>query len=334
MINKKIGIKLFITSLAMGVSLTACGYDDSVVSATTAAYQQGVYTQQIQTVGPSYNPCTCQLQAAQQSTTGTTTTATPSTTTSTATTSTTTPTTSTITPAKTETVSSTPAKTTTSTATTTKTTTTATDPASKGRLILDKMLANISTPNAFQAVVDKYEKSLTDGKVVQQSFNVYARKPGQMKLEVTYHTNASTIGAKISFTEGTGKAMVRPGGALSFITKEFAQNDDNLISPNGYTPEQVDFFNMVKRLSSKNYKAELTGKTNLNGSDVYLLKVTSTATNEFDSRIKYEIMGFDPKTFDVKLWETYADSSTDAFMRITIKSFTPLSSLPDDTFKV
>jgi hypothetical protein len=204
----------------------------------------------------------------------------------------------------------------------------------KGRKILDKVLSTITTPNALEAEVDKWEKGLKDSRVVQQTFKVYNEKPGKVKIDVLYHTKASSIGAKLSFNVGTGKAVIRPGGALSFITKEMDQTDDNLTTPNGFTPEQIDFFYMTKRLGSSSYNAELIGKTTLNGSEIYLLKITKNGTNELLADINHEILGFDPKTFEVKLWELYAGNSNDAFFRINIKSFKALSDLPDDTFKV
>ncbi len=206
---------------------------------------------------------------------------------------------------------------------------------SKGRQVLDKLMLIISSANALETKLDKYEKNLKDGSSIQQSLTVWSKKPGSVKLEVTAHSkNSSSVGAKVSYKSGTGRATVRPGGALSFITKEMDQTDSNITSPNEYTPEQVDFFSMVKRLSGQEYKADITGKTTINGAEVYLLKVTTASTNSFDARITHEVIGFDPKTFEVKLWEAYTSESEDAYFRITIKSFKVLSDLPDSTFKV
>jgi outer membrane lipoprotein-sorting protein len=211
---------------------------------------------------------------------------------------------------------------------------TANDAKVKGRKILDKVLATITTPNALEVEVEKWEKGLKEDRTVEQRVKVQDKKPGKVKMEILYHTKASSIGAKITFNTSTGKATIRPGGALSFITKEMDQTDSNLTSPNGFTPEQIDFFYISKRLGDPSYNAELIGKTTLNGSEIYLLKITKNGTNELLADIDHEIMGFDLKTFEVKSWELYTAKSNDAFMRVIIKSFKALTDLPDSTFKV
>ena len=104
----------------------------------------------------------------------------------------------------------------------------------KGRKALDKVLAFISNTNAYEALVEKTEKSLIISKTTTQKLKVISKKPGQVKFDVLEHTNSSTVGAKLSYTRGTGKATIRPGGALKFITKEFPQTDSNITSPNEY----------------------------------------------------------------------------------------------------
>lgn len=334
MISTKKAVKLIIASVISGFSLTACGgYNDSV-NTVPMVYYDNMYASnanqqyQQQAANPCC-PCTCQQQNGTSSTvtnnqTNTVTTPAQTTTTPPATSTGTTPIIKPATPAATETVKP-PAA----------TTPVVEDAATKGRKILDKVMGRISAANALEAEIDKYEKNLKDGSSIQQGLKFWAKKPGSVKLEITSHSaKASNVGAKVTYVVGTGKATVRPGGALSFITKEMDQNDSNITSPNDYTPEQVDFFSMVKRLSSTAYKAELTGKTNINGVDVYLLTVTTSGTNGFDSRITKETIGFDPKTFDVKLWEAYTADSAEAYFRINIKSLKILSDLPDSTFKV
>ncbi|GIW21383.1 MAG: hypothetical protein KatS3mg068_0390 [Candidatus Sericytochromatia bacterium] len=138
--------------------------------------------------------------------------------------------------------------------------------ASKGRKALDKVMEYISVAKTIESEVDKFEKSINDpSKTTQQTLKVYTRKSPQqqVKLEIISHSKPSNVGAKVLYTSGSGKALVRPGGALSFITKEFAQNDDAITSPNNYTPESCDFFSMVKRLSNPDYSAEITGKATM-----------------------------------------------------------------------
>lgn len=204
------------------------------------------------------------------------------------------------------------------------------------RTIVVKTLDKIKQANAFVTEIDKYERGISDpSKSVTQTLKISGEKPGSVKIEVLAHTKSSSVGAKVSYVRGTGKATVRPGGALSFVTKELDQTDENIISANNYTPEQADFFSMSQRLSDSSYKAELQGKTTISGVEVFLVKLTkSTGTNELDSRIKHEIFGVDPKTMEVKLWEAYDNSSNDPYLKVTIKYFNIMSDLPDSTFKV
>lgn len=330
MLNTKKALNLLITAIIGGFSLTACGTTDPYANAVPYVYYEDKYptntnnqtdeitalNKKLDTIIEAINQMSSTSPQTKNTGTVTTPVITPDkTSTNTATTETKKPTTTT-TP-----VVTTPAK--------------VEDAATKARKILDKVMEKISTAQAFKTTIDKYERSLKDGSAIQQGITIYGRKPGSVKLEITAHsTKPSNVGAKVTYVVGTGKATVRPGGALSFITKEMDQTDSNIISPNDYTPEHVDFFSMVKRLSNQDYKAELSGKTNINGTEVYLLKITKTGTNEFDSKVTKETIGFDPKTFDVKLWEAYTSDGSDAFFRVTIKTFEALSTLPDSTFKV
>lgn len=334
MSSAKKALNSIIISLIGGLSLTACGTTDPNANAVPYVYYDNMYatpTDQTTEINNLNKKLDTIIEAINQIS--------PSTSTQSQNTGTIKPTTNTtpvITPDKT---SSNTATTETKKPTTTTPTTTTTpkveDAATKGRQILDKVMEKISKAPAFKSDLDKYEKNLKDGSSIQQGITIYGRKPGSIKLEITSHsTKPNNVGAKVTYVVGTGKATVRPGGALSFIKKEMDQTDSNITSPNEYTPEQVDFFSMVKRLSSQDYKAEISGKTTINGSEVYLLKVTKNGTNDFDSRITKETIGFDPKTFDVKLWEAYTDASPDAYFRITIKSFQVLQTLPDSTFTV
>lgn len=207
-------------------------------------------------------------------------------------------------------------------------------PAEKGRKALDKVLAYLVSGNAFQATIQKYEKNLSSGKEQTQKIKALGKKPNKVFFEVLEHSTSSVVGARVSFVRGSGKAMVRPGGALKFITKELNITDSNITTPNNYSPEQVDFFGLNERLSKPSYKAEISGKTTLNGKDVYLLKVSSTTTNELDSKISYEIIGFDPSSFQPLLWEAYTDASSNAYMRTVIESFSVLNDLADSSFNV
>lgn len=312
MVVKRSLLGLLIINSITVFSLTSCGngYYDNYPEAT---YYQTVSTQSVQnfpSASPSVCSCTC------PNTTPTPTTAVGKT------------------KKKPKTTTSTSPNPTTSSGTPKPTSSSSTDtPAEKGRKALDKTLAYLVSGNAFQATIQKYEKNLSSGKEQTQKIKALGKKPNKVFFEVLEHSSSSVVGAKVSFVRGSGKAMVRPGGALKFITKELNITDSNITTPNNYSPEQVDFFGLNERLSKSSYKAEISGKTTLDGKDVYLLKVTSS-NNDLDSKISYEIIGFDPTTFQPLLWEAYTDASPNAYMRTVIQSFTILNDIPDSSFNV
>lgn len=344
--NKKGFIYSAIISV-LAFNLTACGNTPTYLQTPPPAYyyqnsNYNAYTMSTPnyTSYPNYAPqgtnnqcCCC---CPQDGTSTTTSTATIETKSSTKNSTTSGSTKTSTTPSKTNTnsgttVSNGTTKDTTKTETKTDTTTTV-----DARTIVTKVLDKIKQANAFVTEIEKYERNMTDSsKFVNQTLKISSKKPGSVKIEVLQHTKASSVGAKVSYVRGTGKATVRPGGALSFITKELDQTDENIISANNYTPEQSDFFTMSERLSDLSYKAELQGKTNINGTDVILVKLVKTgSTNQLDSRITYEVFGVDTKTMEVRLWEAYSSNATDPYLKVTIKYFTIMSDLPDSTFKV
>jgi outer membrane lipoprotein-sorting protein len=218
----------------------------------------------------------------------------------------------------------------------TTTDTNASDAKVKGRKILDALMAKIHKSNAFEVVVDKSEKVLSTGQIVTSGIHLWAKNPNLVKLEMTAHsTKASSVGTKLTYTSNTGKVKVRPAGILSIVTTELAMDDDRIVSPNGYTPDETDIFGLVSRLSQPVYEAELEGKTTLNGSEIYLLKVTrSSGKNELDERIIYEHIGFDANTYIVKLWETFNENGKDPYMRYNLKTFNLLDSISDKTMSL
>lgn len=198
---------------------------------------------------------------------------------------------------------------------------------------LQKVLKLLSDAPYAQATIDKTEKSFADGHVSSGKLMMYVKKPNLVKIDVLT-SSAGGAGSKVLYTSDQGdKVKIRPGGALGFVVTELSKHDDRVDSTNRYTLDQLDLFGIVKRLGS-GYQAELVGKTQLNGSEIHVLKLTSSAANSLDSRITYEYIGFDPSTYKLALWETYSADSQDPFMRIVISKLEISDNLPDSTFKL
>ena len=198
---------------------------------------------------------------------------------------------------------------------------------------LKKLLQEISSKPFVEASVEKTEKSLKDGHVTQGKMNMYTKSPNLVKVDVTFASTGAT-GAKVLYNSGEGaKAKIRPGGSLSFITTELAKSDDRLTSTNDYKLDDIDLFGLVRRLSS-GYTAELVGKTQVNGAELYILKIKCSGTNSLDSRIDYEYLGYEADTHKLRLWEVYTADSKEPYFRMSLSKLEYPASIPDSTFKV
>lgn len=203
----------------------------------------------------------------------------------------------------------------------------------KGRKIMDSVIEKINNAGAIQADVDKVEKDLNSSSTNSYSLKFYARKTKEVKIEVVEGKNKGT---KLLYTSGdSGKVKVRPAGLLSVVTTDLAKTDDRIANINGYILDETDFFGMTKRFAIKDYEGEVVGSSQVNGSNVYVLKVTNPKGNTLDNRIKFEYIYFEPDSFNIRAWEAYSSASdTDPYFKLTLKTYQILDSLDDSVFKL
>ena len=207
----------------------------------------------------------------------------------------------------------------------------------KGRKIMDLIISKINKSTVIEAEVDKYERFLKDGSSSTFNLKLISRKSDSLvKIDVVNASNPSNVGIKLRYTSGdrSGKVKVRPSGALSLVTTELAKSDDRIVSFNGYLLDDTDFFGMAKRFAEPEYEAEVSGISKMEGTEIYILKITNKNQNSLDSQIKYEHIGFDPKTYAIRLWEAFDGKSKDAFYRLQLKTLNFLDSVPDNKFNV
>jgi hypothetical protein len=205
-------------------------------------------------------------------------------------------------------------------------------PKEKGRKIMNSVIDRINNAGAIEADVDKSEKDLKGGTTNAYTLKFYARKTKEVKIEVVAGKN---VGTKLMYTSGdNGKVKVRPAGLLSVVTTDLDKTDDRIANINGYPLDETDFFGMTKRFTNTDYEAEVIGSSKVNGEDVYVLKIINSKGNTLDSRIKFEYIYFEPSTFNIRGWEAYADSETEPYFKLTLKTFKLLDSLADSIFKV
>lgn len=174
MLVKKNLVALIIINTITVFSLTSCGngYYDNYPEATYYQYILSQSAKSPPSISPSACSCTCPIPTS----------------------------TSTITK-----VSSSPTAITSPslTATPTATTDITTD---KGRKALDKVLAYLVSGNAFETILEKYERNLVTNKEQNQKLKLIGKKPNRVKIEVLENpVSSSTVGAKVSFLEEVEK---------------------------------------------------------------------------------------------------------------------------------
>lgn len=214
-----------------------------------------------------------------------------------------------------------------------KETTTQTSTSDTASKLMEKILGNIRGAKYIEALVNKSEKKLATGEVTENELKLFAKSNGLTKIDVIFSSKTST-GTKLLYTHGEQKVKIRPNGALSLITTSLDMNDERLVSSNGWPLNQTDFFGMADRLGSASYKSEVVGKSTIDNSEVFIIKLSKkSGDNEMDSRIKYEQIYFDTKTYIVKLWEAYNDEK-DPFFKINVKEMKFHESLDENNFKL
>jgi hypothetical protein len=195
--------------------------------------------------------------------------------------------------------------------------------ATDAKAMAAKVIGQMADAPGYDAIVVKEERPKAGGNYIYNNkLRIIGQKDGRVKLDVTQHYKPSNVGVKLGWQLNSGTVTVRPAGALSFLTKDFPATDKQIISPNGYRPDAAELYAIAKRMGDPSYSFELVGKSTVNGTEVRILKVTTTSTNPVDPDIQFEYLGFDPTTNEVKLWEFYGGPDlTTPIHRVTLESF-------------
>jgi hypothetical protein len=206
---------------------------------------------------------------------------------------------------------------------------------SKGRKILDKIVSTFNSANGIEMTYDKFEKNPATGKTRDTGTHLWAKNPDTILFELTRNPeDTGKVGTKIKYNVNDTKAKARATGIASITTVSLDFTDDRIVSPNGYLLNQADILSLMKRLKNPAYNGELIGKSTVNGSEVYMLKVTNKETNSMDSKIVYENIGFNPKDFTLRLWEAFSKDSDKPFLRVSVNKIQLLSSITEDQLKL
>jgi hypothetical protein len=198
---------------------------------------------------------------------------------------------------------------------------------------LKNALAGISTNQSWNTVTDI--KKVGGTTTTTKSLTRF-QSPGAYRIEVLDSSNSAKIGNRAVFTYGDKQAKVKAGGVLGIITLTLPMSDSKLLSANGWQLNQFVVKGLLDRLAGGGYKATLTGKTTVSGTDLQVVKVTSEQ-NSLDADIAYELIGYDSE-MRVRLWAVYGKPSLglakDLMYQMVTEKIEDNISLPADTFKL
>ncbi len=206
---------------------------------------------------------------------------------------------------------------------------------SQGRKLLDKVVSTFKAANGIDMVYDKYEKNPTSGKVRDTGTHLWAKNPDTILIELTRNPDdKGKEGTKIKYNVNETKAKVRSTGIASLATLTLELTDERLVSPNGYLLNQADILSLIKRVESSSYTADLTGKTTLNGTEIFILKVKAKSSNSMDSKIDYENIGFNSKDFTIRLWEVFTKGDEKPFIKVSVNKIDYLDTITESQLKL
>lgn len=204
------------------------------------------------------------------------------------------------------------------------------DAAAKGKAELLAVMNKIQSSPYVTLTAEKNEKNLKTGKVSFNKIKMSSRQPNLVRIDIIQSSSGSD-GVSALYTSGVGNTIQIK---KLFIKLDLSKTDDRVVSNNGYTGDKIDLFGVSSRMAN-GYDAQLVGTTQLNGTKLNVLKVTTKGTNSLDDRVGYEYLGYEPDTHAIRLWEAYDKSGgKDPFFRMALTEISFPSSMPDSTFKL
>ncbi|HEY9841805.1 MAG: hypothetical protein ACAI44_02445 [Candidatus Sericytochromatia bacterium] len=204
------------------------------------------------------------------------------------------------------------------------------DAKTKGHDELMAVMNKIRQAPFVVLTAEKHEKNLTSGKVTYNKVRMTSRQPNLVKVEILKSSSGSD-GVTALYTSGVGNIIKVK---KFFIKLDLPKNDERVTSNNGYTADVIDLFGVSKRMSA-GYEAELVGTTQLNGTTLNVLKVSTSGSNTLDARIGYEYLGYEPETHAIRLWEAYdKNGSKDPYYRMVLNEISYPASVPESVFNL
>ena len=185
--------------------------------------------------------------------------------------------------------------------------------------ILAKMAEVDKATKVFQATFSNYSKGYyKEGKKTEaiHEETITARmtfeKPLKVFLDVIDSPKDIAIGSKLLYTGGDN-VKVRAAGILGLIPVSFSINDPMFSDTRNH--KILATVDGLKRIIKDDTKAEIIGMSEINGREVYLIKID--AKEKLDPQITHEIMGVDSQTFVVLLNEMYVNDELVSQYKVT-----------------
>ncbi len=197
--------------------------------------------------------------------------------------------------------------------------------------IFSKMLETDNSIRVFQATFTNYSKGYyKEGKKTNSiheatiKAKMTFKKPLNVLLDVISSPKEIAVGSRLLYTGGD-KVKVKAAGILGLITVSFSINDPMFSDTRNH--KILATIDGLRRVIQDDTKAEIIGMSEINGREVYLIKID--AKEKLDSQITHEVMGVDSQTFIVLLNEMYVnDELVSQYMVSDIKTNIDL----DDNF--
>lgn len=200
--------------------------------------------------------------------------------------------------------------------------------------IISKTIESDKKNKIFQAIFSVYSKGYYKDGIKLNRINeetvtakMTYQKPNNALIEVIDNPKEMAKGATLLYN-GSDKVKVKAAGILGLIPINFSINDP--MFKNARNHKILDALEGLDRLFKETNKIEVLGVSELNGKQMYMLKII--ADKKPDNEITHEVIGIDVETFIVLLNEMYIND--DLVSQYIVKDINTNIELPENFFDI
>lgn len=201
--------------------------------------------------------------------------------------------------------------------------------------ILLKTKQKYSVLNNYSGTLEMFSKrndeTQKDSQEITTSKSQYVfQAPRSQMFKVIEHSNKKMIGSKMIW-KGETTAQVKSSGILGLLTQTLHIENQKLLTNRGWSIDKMDHVAVLKRALNNNANLTLLGKTEVDGRNVYLIKITNVL-NELDNLVTSEEVAIDTRSFLIVGEHFFKDTEIVFRSKISIQYIN--STLPLDTFEI